>query len=101
MTFDGVRIGLTGAAYDGTPRTSSSEDLKFLPTVATMKAQAEALRREGADFVVAVVHADRGQGIELAATHAVDLILTGHDHDLFINYDGRTRWSNWATTRNT
>ena len=33
-----------------------------------MKAQAEALRREGADFVVAVVHADREQDYELIAT---------------------------------
>ena len=63
MTFDGVRIGLTGATYDDTPRTSSPEDLKFLPTVATTKEQAEALRREGADFVVAVVHASRAAGL--------------------------------------
>ena len=34
-TIDGVRIGLTGATYDDTPRTSSPEVLKFLPTVAT------------------------------------------------------------------
>src|SRR5712692_4589684 len=57
LTVDGIRIGLTGATYDGSARASSPEDLKFLPTVATMKAQAESLRREGADFVVAVVHA--------------------------------------------
>src|SRR5947209_47118 len=37
VTLDGVRIGLTGATYDDTPRASSPEDLKFLPTVATMK----------------------------------------------------------------
>ncbi len=86
VTFDGVRIGLTGAAYDDTARTSSPEDLKFLPTVATMRAQAEALRREGADFVVAVMHAERRQSIELAATRTVDLLLTGHTHDLFVNH---------------
>ena len=89
-SFDGVRIGLTGATYDDTPRTSSPEDLKFLPTVATAKQQAEALRQEGADFVVAVVHADRKQDYELMGTRAVDLILTGHDHDLFVNFDGVT-----------
>ena len=66
VTFDGVRIGLTGAAHDDTPRMSNPEDLKFLPTVATMKAQAEALRRDGVDFVVVVMHADRTQGVELA-----------------------------------
>ena len=35
------------------------------------------------------MHADREQGYELLATRAVDLILTGHNHDLFIKYDGR------------
>jgi 2',3'-cyclic-nucleotide 2'-phosphodiesterase (5'-nucleotidase family) len=89
VTIDGVRIGLTGATYDDTPRTSTPGDLQFRPTVATMKEQAAALRKEGADFVVAVVHADRKQDYELLATRAIDLILSGHDHDLFINFDER------------
>ncbi len=90
VTLDGVRVGFTGATYDETPRTSSPEDLKFLPTVATMKEQAAALRREGADFVVAVMHAERTQGTDLIAAQTVDLVLTGHNHDLFINFDGRS-----------
>jgi 2',3'-cyclic-nucleotide 2'-phosphodiesterase (5'-nucleotidase family) len=89
VMIDGIRIGFTGAAHDRTPRMSNSEDLKFLPTVATMKAQAEALRRDGVDLVVAVMHADREQGAELIETHTADLVLTGHNHDLFIGYDGR------------
>ena len=84
-----IKIGLTGAAHDRTPTMSNSEDLKFLPTVATMKAQAEALRRDGADIVIAVMHADRKQAFDLAATSAVDVILTGHSHDLFLDFDGR------------
>jgi 2',3'-cyclic-nucleotide 2'-phosphodiesterase (5'-nucleotidase family) len=84
-----VRIGLTGATLDETPAISSPEDLQFLPTVATVKTQAELLRREGADFVVAVVHAERKQDYELVSARTIDLVLTGHDHDLFVNYDGR------------
>src|SRR5262249_38138597 len=57
--------------------------------VATIKAQAAELRREGADFVVAVVHADRRQDYELMAARSIDLVLTGHNHDLFVNYDGQ------------
>jgi 5'-nucleotidase / UDP-sugar diphosphatase len=89
VTVDGVRIGLTGATYDDTPRISSPEDLKFLPTVATAKDAAETLRREGADFVVAVVHASREQDYAIFTSRAVDLLLSGHDHDLFIEFDGR------------
>src|SRR4051795_4766772 len=90
VSFDGIRIGLTGAAHDNTPRMSNSEDLQFLPTVAAMKSQAEALRRDGVDLVVVVMHADRKQGHGLGATHAADVILPGHNHDLFIGFDGRT-----------
>lgn len=89
LTLDGVRIGVTGLAYDGTPATSRSEDLTFGPTVATGKEQAAALRREGADLVVAVAHADRAQDLALGANVGIDLLLTGHDHDLYVSYDGR------------
>jgi 5'-nucleotidase / UDP-sugar diphosphatase len=89
IALDGVRLGLTGAAYDDSPRLSSPGDLRFAPSVAAMKREAEALRRDGADFVVAVMHAERNHGHELIATQAVDLVLTGHNHDLFINFDGR------------
>ena len=88
VEFDSVRIGLTGAAYQGSHRLSSPGDLKFGPTVDIMREQAEALRNEGADFVVAVMHADRSQTVDLAARGGVELILTGHTHDLLIGYDG-------------
>jgi 2',3'-cyclic-nucleotide 2'-phosphodiesterase (5'-nucleotidase family) len=88
VAFDGGRIGLTGLTYDDTPRTSSPEDLRFLPTLETAKAQAAALRQEGADFVVVVMHANRGDSLALQAARAADLILTGHTHDLLVNFDG-------------
>ena len=89
ITVDGVRIGLTGAAYDHSPEASTPGDLKFASTVDTMKAQAEALRREGADFVVGVAHVTRTDGYALLNSELFDLVLTGHTHDLFINYNGR------------
>ena len=89
VTIDGVKIGLTGATHDNTPRTSTPEDLRFLPTVETVKQQADALRREGADFTLAVIHADRSQADELLGARTVDLLLTGHNHDLLLNFDGR------------
>jgi 2',3'-cyclic-nucleotide 2'-phosphodiesterase (5'-nucleotidase family) len=90
VTVDGVRIGLTGATYDDSVRASDPGDLSFLPTVATLNEQAAALRREGADFVVAVAHVNREQGYQIFRGRAVDLLLTGHTHDLFIEYGGRT-----------
>ncbi len=90
IDIDGVRIGLTGQALATTPQVSNSGDIRFSPLVASVHEQTQALRAEGADVTVAVVHAPRDQDMELFATHAADLILTGHDHDLFLDYDGRT-----------
>jgi 5'-nucleotidase/UDP-sugar diphosphatase len=90
MTVNGVRIGLTGTTLETTPRVSASEDLRFLPVIPTIKSEAEALRKEGADLVVAVVHSARGEDYAINATGAADIILSGHDHDLFVNYDERS-----------
>jgi 2',3'-cyclic-nucleotide 2'-phosphodiesterase (5'-nucleotidase family) len=89
VTVDGVRIGITGAAYDGTPRTSSPGDLKFHRTVGTVVSQADRLRLEGADFVLAVVHAARSPTLDMMLTRQIDLVLSGHNHNLYINFDGR------------
>lgn len=87
--FDGVKLGLTGIAYEKSARLSSPEDLKFLPCVETTKEQAALLRKEGADFVCAVLHCDRGDAFLLQFAQAAELLLTGHTHDLFIQYDGQ------------
>ena len=47
VTVGGVRIGLTGATYEDSPRASDPGDLKFLPSVATLIEQAKALRARG------------------------------------------------------
>ena len=84
-----MRIGLTGLAYEQSPRMSSPEDLRFGSTIDTTKAQAAALRAEGADFVCAVLHCNRGDGVALQYARAAELLLTGHTHDLFVNHDGQ------------
>lgn len=89
LDFDGVKLGLTGIAYEKSARLSSPEDLQFLPCVETTKQQAEQLRKEGADFVCAVLHCDRGDAFLLQFAQAAELLLTGHTHDLFIQYDGQ------------
>ncbi len=86
----GVKIGIVGAALENTSQLSQSGPLKFAPTVATVTAAARALKQQGADITVAVVHADKETGQKLMGARAADIILSGHNHDLNINYDGRT-----------
>jgi 2',3'-cyclic-nucleotide 2'-phosphodiesterase (5'-nucleotidase family) len=89
LALGNVRVGVIGAAFDDSARLSNPGDLKFQPTVATVKAKAEQLRRDGADMVVVVTHATRQQAIEIADSNDVDMTLTGHTHDLYISFDGR------------
>jgi len=87
---DGLTLALIGAAYEATPSASRPGDLAFAPTIPTVLAGAKSARAAGADLVIAIVHADKATGAALMNTHAVDLILSGHNHDLHIDFDGRT-----------
>lgn len=87
---DGVKIGFVGAILETTPILSSPGALTFAPLLDTVIAKAGELRREGADFVVALVHCDKPTGLRLFASRAADLVLMGHTHDLHIDYDGRS-----------
>ncbi len=89
VEVDGVRLGLTGVVLTESPRLSNPGDFRFNPLVETVERQSKALREEGADFVVAVAHAGRGDDLLMLMNQSADLILSGHDHDLFIDYDGR------------
>jgi 5'-nucleotidase / UDP-sugar diphosphatase len=86
----GLKLALIGAAYEATPSASRPRDLMFAPTIQAVLAGAKSARAAGADLVVAIVHADKATGVALMNTHAVDLILSGHNHDLHIDFDGRT-----------
>src|SRR4051794_34628455 len=89
LDVGGVRIGLTGLAYEQSPRVSSPEDLRFASTIDTTKAQAAALRAAGADFVCAVAHCNRGDALKMQFDRTAELLLTGHTHDLLVSYDDR------------
>ncbi len=86
----GIKLALIGAAYEDTPAASSPGDLVFSPAIPAVTASAKSARRAGADFVVAIIHADKQKGASLMNSHAADLILSGHNHDLHIDFDGRT-----------
>lgn len=90
IEMSGIRIGITAATDEDAAILSSPGDLKFPRSVDTIEKQAALLRKEGADVVVAVVHTDRAKDEAMIRNRAADIILSGHDHDLWINYDDRT-----------
>ncbi|QCI66611.1 bifunctional metallophosphatase/5'-nucleotidase [Phreatobacter stygius] len=85
-----VKLGVFGVALPNTAEVSSSGDIKFSPTMATVQREAARLRRAGADLVVCCAHTDRAEDLQIVRSRLVDVLLTGHDHDLAVTYDGRT-----------
>jgi 5'-nucleotidase / UDP-sugar diphosphatase len=85
-----VKVGIFGVALASTPLMSSPGDLKFSDEMTTVREQSKALRDGGADIVVAVTHTDFARDLEIARSRLVDVVLSGHDHDLRLVYDGKT-----------
>ncbi|MBN9063664.1 MAG: bifunctional metallophosphatase/5'-nucleotidase [Rhizobiales bacterium 65-9] len=85
----GFKIGVFGVALPYTAQLSSPGDIKFLPTMDTVRAQAKLLRDAGADIVVCCAHTDREEDNAIVRSRLVDILLTGHDHDLAVAFDGR------------
>ncbi|WP_029029687.1 bifunctional metallophosphatase/5'-nucleotidase [Salinarimonas rosea] len=90
VEVEGVKIGFFGLVTATTTQVSSPGDLQFADELETAAAQGEALREAGADIVVAVAHSGMDVDFEMYNTRVADVILTGHDHDLRVVYNGRT-----------
>ncbi len=86
----GFRFGFFGLTTPQTREISSAGDLRFEDPLAVAEAMAQRLRADGADLVVAVTHTGFEEDLALYRKGRLDLILTGHDHDLRILYNGKT-----------
>jgi 5'-nucleotidase/UDP-sugar diphosphatase len=96
----GLKVALIGAAYEETASASRPGDLAFTKTIPAILANAKSARAAGADLVIAIIHADKVTGATLTNSHAVDLVLSGHNHDLHIDFDGRTAFVEFGQDAN-
>ena len=83
----GVTFGIVPVATDETPELASPGDWQFAPTVESALAGADLAREQGADIVIALVHASHSQDEAMYDSGKFDLILSGHDHDYRIHYN--------------
>ncbi|MCE4223217.1 bifunctional metallophosphatase/5'-nucleotidase [Methylobacterium sp. C25] len=90
VTLGGVKVGIVGIALASTPEKSQSKDLRFGPEIETLEREAKALRANGAELIVGVAHTARPVDDTIVARRIVDILLSGHDHDLMVHYDGQT-----------
>ncbi len=87
----GVKIGIVGiTAQDSPEKSSPGKAYVFAPSLDTTVAKAKELRDQGADLVVAVVHASQDVDRAIIDSRAADVVVSGDDHDLAVFYDGRT-----------
>jgi 2',3'-cyclic-nucleotide 2'-phosphodiesterase (5'-nucleotidase family) len=87
----GVKVGFVGITAEDSPeKASPGKAYVFAPSLDTTVAKAKELREQGADVVVAVVHAAQNVDRAIVDSRAADIVLSGDDHDLTVFYDGRT-----------
>ncbi|XP_071495996.1 mannosylglucosyl-3-phosphoglycerate phosphatase-like [Diadema antillarum] len=85
ITWQNKKIGLIGLVEEEwlvTLATVDRENVTYLDYAERGQKLAEALKDQGADFVIALTHMRLPNDLRLAEqTTAIDLILGGHDHD--------------------
>lgn len=84
-----VKIGFLGIVTpESAILSSGGPDIRFGDPTAAAKGAVEALRKAGANVVIALTHLDYEQDRALAhAIPGIDLILGGHDHDPITFYE--------------
>jgi len=87
---EGYTFGFYGLTTPDTIEIASPGDTVFEPVLDTALGMRDQLREAGVDIVVALVHTGWAEDMELYRNQAADLILTGHDHDLRVMFNGRT-----------
>ena len=89
-TFGPVKVGVIGLTDEDSAITSKPGRLKFKDSLETAHTESENLRKQGADLIVVVAHAGRARDEALFASGVADIILSGHDHDLYMRYNEKT-----------
>ncbi|MEM9360062.1 MAG: 5'-nucleotidase C-terminal domain-containing protein [Pseudomonadota bacterium] len=82
------KVGVFGLTTASTAVKSTPGDVTFLDPVDVAASTAAALREAGADLVIALAHTDSGEDEQLFDAGAIDILLSGDDHELVIKYDG-------------
>ncbi|MEL6947562.1 MAG: bifunctional UDP-sugar hydrolase/5'-nucleotidase [Pseudomonadota bacterium] len=87
--FGGVKIGVMGMTTATTTAISSPGNIVFNDVLETAQKTADQLRADGADMVVAALHTSQRVDFDVLYRSGADVVLSGHDHNLHIFFDGR------------
>ncbi|MFM9863915.1 MAG: bifunctional metallophosphatase/5'-nucleotidase [Micropepsaceae bacterium] len=87
FAFGPVKLGVIGLTADDSAVSSKPGKLQFAGSIATADREAARLRKAGADLIVLVPHSGRALDHELYSSGIAEVILSGHDHDLYMNFN--------------
>ncbi|CAH0475163.1 unnamed protein product [Peronospora belbahrii] len=89
---DGLKLGMFGVCTEETPTLSfPGSTIKFDDILSTSRRCVDALKAQGADFILALTHLSISQDKRLARqVPGINLVLGGHDHEPFTMYEGKT-----------
>lgn len=87
LSFGGIKVGVIGLTDENSVSSSKPGKLRFGDSLEVGAREAEKLRKQGADLIVVVAHAGRDRDEALFSAGFADLILSGHDHDLYMRFN--------------
>uniref|UniRef100_M4B7L0 5'-Nucleotidase C-terminal domain-containing protein n=2 Tax=Hyaloperonospora arabidopsidis (strain Emoy2) TaxID=559515 RepID=M4B7L0_HYAAE len=89
---DGLKLGVFGVCTEETPTLSfPGSSIQFDDVFTTSRRCVDALKAQGADFILALTHLPIAQDKKLARqVPGINLILGGHDHEPVTMYEGKT-----------
>lgn len=87
LSFGGVKVGVIGLTDENSVSSSKPGHLRFGDSLQVGAREAARLRAQGADLVVVVAHAGRDRDEALFSAGFADVILSGHDHDLYMRFN--------------
>lgn len=85
-----IKIGVIGLTDENSVSSSKPGKLRFEESLRAGEREAAALRKQGADLIVVVAHAGRDRDEALFTAGFADIILSGHDHDLYMRFNEKT-----------
>lgn len=91
LDVGGQKIGIIGAVTTETPELASpGPHVKFNDDVATIAAEAQRLKGEGVNKIIALTHVGYQRDIDaIAKIPDVDVVVGGHSHTLLSNTDSK------------
>lgn len=86
FTVNGMKVGIIGYLTPETKTLSNAEDVEFTPEVKAINEEAQRLKQEGVNIIIALGHSGYRVDLEIAKNcPEVDVVIGGHSNTFLYN----------------